>query len=840
MKKLLLTLTTFLLAVSFTACAASGDMSGGEINGSPLVGADGAAGGAAARDGADDSGTFGGALTTFAPTGISPEGDIAHDMAAKEDWISGDVIPEENIFDSENSIPPAAGTLTAGEWIDNDHYSFWKDLFQKADTGWEEYRSLWDRAFCSRIFVTAESGGKPLENSLMTLINGEGEILWRARTDNEGKAYLFYSPSELSKGDLTVTSDFGGEIKVNSDDDAVSFIKEQEESRSSKTLDLALVVDTTGSMADELSYLQKELESVIERAARDNGNIPVRLSVNFYRDDGDEYVVRDFDFTDDISYAVEILKQQEADGGGDNPEKVNAVLDSAINNLSWNEDSVKLLFIILDAPPHSDDSTAVTQMNELTAQAAEKGIRLIPILASGGDKETEFLMRDFALKTGGSYLFLTDDSGVSAGGHITPTTGAYTVEKLNDLMVKVINRYLANAPKTAEYIDINVEFPQGNVTSTDADVTTAPPTTDISPAVDGEITLTLTPEQSGDLRVFRFDLYNKTDKLCYYGDKFNLEKCVDSEWISMEPVQELPELMIKLEPGENVAYIADTFHNWGVLEDGDYRIALSIVSEDETKTVYGYFSIPEIFPEDTVTMTLSGTSADDPLEFFIYNGTDREYSFGRYFSVEKYEGDKWTVMEPDEPVSFTDDLVILPARESCLFHAPVHSFWKNLTEGSYRVALEVFGGEKAKTIYGRFEVGNTEGDGDISMILKSDPETLGENDPLEYIIRNRTDRVYYYGLGFSLEKLVNEEWESIPPTEDFAVNSIAMISEPGKDNFFEAPVRTFWKELEDGVYRVVMNVSCEVNSMELYGQFRVADGKIKTGNFDGSPAMYND
>ena len=143
---------------------------------------------------------------------------------------------------------------------------------------------------------------------------------------------MFYSPSELSKGDLTVTSDFGGEIKVNSDDDAVSFIKEQEESRFSKTLDLALVVDTTGSMADELSYLQKELESVIERAARDNGNIPVRLSVNFYRDDGDEYVVRDFDFTDDISYAVEILKQQEADGGGDNPEKVNAVLDSAINN----------------------------------------------------------------------------------------------------------------------------------------------------------------------------------------------------------------------------------------------------------------------------------------------------------------------------------------------------------------------------------------------------------------------------------------------------------------------------------------------------------------------------
>ena len=82
-----------------------------------------------------------------------------------------------------------------------------------------------------------------------------------------------------------------------------------------------------------------------------------------------------------------------------------------------------MLFIILDAPPHSDDSNAVDEMNELTVQAAEKGIRIIPVLASGGDKEAEYLMRDMAMKTGGTYLFLTDDSGVSAGDHIQPTIG---------------------------------------------------------------------------------------------------------------------------------------------------------------------------------------------------------------------------------------------------------------------------------------------------------------------------------------------------------------------------------------------------------------------------------
>ena len=149
-------------------------------------------------------------------------------------------------------------------------------------------------------------------------------------------------------------------------------------------------------------------------------------------------------------------------------------------------------------------------------------------------------------------------------------------------------------------------------------------------------------------------------------------------------------------------------------------------------------------------------------------------------------------------------------------------------------------GHKSETVYGAFEIESAELDGEISMILKNDPETLGENDPLEYIIKNRTDREYYYGLGFSLEKNVDGEWENVPPTEDLAVNSIAMLVKPGKDSFFEAPVLAFWKGAEDGTYRVVLNVSSDGDNRELYGQFRLVGGKVKTALYDGSPAMYND
>ena len=468
MKKLFLSLTAILLSLALTACsseegaALNGAADDGATAGAPsLEGVSGGASAAGAADGRGDGDAY------YEAPGEPEYGyfDGAYDMAAGEAAAGGAYDYGSPDGYGENRIPAAAGTLTAGEWIDNDHISFWNALHQIEDTGWSEYSALWSRAYTARTFVTVTFNDLPVENATVTVTSSDNKTLWTAKTDNEGKAYLFYNPSQLS-GELTVTAKYfetTGKATITADNytscsiDLIQ-ITEVYYSNHSDSLDLMLVVDTTGSMYDELEYLQEELESVIKRAVSDNGNIPVRLSVNFYRDDGDEYVVRDFPFTENISQAIADLKAQAADGGGDFPEKVNAALDNAINSHDWSESSTKLLFIILDAPPHSDDAKAVEAMNALTAQAAEKGIRIIPILASGGDKEAEYLMRDMAMKTGGTYLFLTDDSGVSAGGHIQPTVGEYEVEKLNDLMVKVINRYLAANTSTASYIDEQVEL----------------------------------------------------------------------------------------------------------------------------------------------------------------------------------------------------------------------------------------------------------------------------------------------------------------------------------------------------------------------------------------------
>ncbi len=344
----------------------------------------------------------------------------------------GDVyIDIEPIMPYEPQPDPQAGLLTGGEWNDNDHWYEWVSLYQTHED-WNIYRDTWRITFDERISVRVTTDdGTPVEGAEVSCDD------FSAITDNSGMAYLFVN--EDAPETVTVTyKDIEKQLDVT--DDELECSLGNLALSNEKFLDLMLMVDTTGSMMDELAYLQAELQDVIQRVAKDNGNLPIRVSVNFYRDEGDEYVVRYYPFTTDIHTAVATIGEQEAMGGGDFPEAVHTALDVALNEHEWDDNAVKLMFFVLDAPPH-EDAQIVDQVNSLTAKAASEGIRIIPVASSGIDKSTEYLLRTMAFTTGGTYTFLTDDSGIG-GSHIEPTIGEYDVESLNDMMVRIIGEYL--------------------------------------------------------------------------------------------------------------------------------------------------------------------------------------------------------------------------------------------------------------------------------------------------------------------------------------------------------------------------------------------------------------
>ncbi len=209
-----------------------------------------------------------------------------------------------------------------------------------------------------------------------------------------------------------------------------------------RSVEVAFMVDATGSMSDELEFLKTELVNVVGRVEGSNPRADVLTGSVFYRDEGDLYVTRLSPFTRDVHHTADFIKNQKADGGGDYPEAVHTALEKTVSELQWSSDAhAKILFMLLDAPPHHRPDV-IESLHASVARAAEKGIRIVPIVASGIDKETEFLMRFIAISTDGTYVFITDHSGVG-NSHLEASVGAYSVELLNDLIVRLINKFAA-------------------------------------------------------------------------------------------------------------------------------------------------------------------------------------------------------------------------------------------------------------------------------------------------------------------------------------------------------------------------------------------------------------
>jgi hypothetical protein len=217
------------------------------------------------------------------------------------------------------------------------------------------------------------------------------------------------------------------------------------------SLDIALVIDTTGSMGDEISYLKAEFSAIAASIATRYPGVPQRWALIAYRDVVDDYIWKGVDFGTSASWLQQHLDPLVADGGGDFPEAADQALAQAVQ-LSWNPDAAtaRIVFWVADAPPHTTDMPAFASAIE---SLRDEGVHVYPVAASGIDAATEYTMRASAQLTLGRYVFLTDDSGVG-DTHEVPEIPCFVVTKLDYAMKRVVASELSGTIDPVDTADV--------------------------------------------------------------------------------------------------------------------------------------------------------------------------------------------------------------------------------------------------------------------------------------------------------------------------------------------------------------------------------------------------
>jgi hypothetical protein len=345
------------------------------------------------------------------------------------------------------------GQLTAGTWDDNANFDFFASYLTTTQSSQLAGLPLIDRSARMVILVTT-AAGEPVAGAQVRVVDSANHV-FTSTTGAEGRVLFFPGWGDITKGSaVTITASTGNDSAEQTTVAAagtVTLVLGQTARSNVNALDLAFVIDTTGSMGDELSYVQGQLNSIVGGIAAQFPTLVQRFALIAYRDIGDQYVVRSFDFTTDLATFRNNLSAQSADGGGDTPEAVDQGLAAAAK-LSWQTGATaRVAFWIADAPHHVGRESAVV---DALQAAVSKAVHVYPVAASGIDDLGEFTMRTAAEVTGGRYLFLTDDSGIG-NSHAEPHIPCYYVTTLESairrMVLTEVSGYYA-APSASEII----------------------------------------------------------------------------------------------------------------------------------------------------------------------------------------------------------------------------------------------------------------------------------------------------------------------------------------------------------------------------------------------------
>ena len=340
--------------------------------------------------------------------------------------------------------------LKAGEVDDNQRWNEYLQFVADYEGPQVHRTSLTDR----QIIVVLDREGNPVPNALVT-VSDNGKELAEYLTYADGRTLLFpdalltsrSGESQGEKDQLTVSVERDGftakkSITLGEAKTHAITLDGKMTYGSSVLLDVLFLLDSTGSMEDEIQQIKATLQSIAKRVSNLPANPNLRFGMVSYRDREDSYVTRLHDFDGNVERFQQTIRGVRASGGGDYPESLNQALHEAVNDASWRENAIRLTFLIADAPPHLDYPQDEDYAAEMV-RAREKGIKIFSVASSGLDEQGEYIFRQIAQQTMGNFLFILYKDGPQGRLDTPHSVEQFTVNNLDGLIVRLIEMELA-------------------------------------------------------------------------------------------------------------------------------------------------------------------------------------------------------------------------------------------------------------------------------------------------------------------------------------------------------------------------------------------------------------
>ncbi len=359
--------------------------------------------------------------------------------------------PGDSVAPSQRPFAPRpSGALVQAGMVD-DNADFGAYLAYRARHAGLPVR---ERDIAERYLLqVSDAHGRPVHDAEVAVQRaGVAEPLTLARTDTSGKVWLhpraFVTPGDepgpfgiaVRKGTqqarATLRRGQANAVQVRLDAPATG---------QRARLDLVFMIDATGSMADEIAKLEASMRQIAAQIAELPSRPELCYALVAYRDRGDAFLTRSFDFTDDLGAFQAELARLQAAGGGDYPEALNEALHEVVHGLAWRRDAARMVVLVADAPPHLDYGGP--QYDRDMQAALAKGIKVFAVGASGLDPVGEYVFRQIAQYTAGRFVFLTykdaANPGRGAGTQTSHDVSNYSVDTLDRLVVRLVSEEMA-------------------------------------------------------------------------------------------------------------------------------------------------------------------------------------------------------------------------------------------------------------------------------------------------------------------------------------------------------------------------------------------------------------